>query len=320
MSRPAKHKILLEKSKEAVLAAIGQYNHPRNPYREETFCILMTNAWELLLKAKMVKESNGRLNSIWVIDNQAKRKDGKPFAKPKYKTNKSGNQITLGLTALIGSEQDFDEPLKKQLKILAEIRDDAVHFVLSDALKKSILSVASATLKSYIIILQEKFDDRIDEQLYLLPLALNMPKHFSGTVNQNEEKNLLNYIANQHESVKNKSKHQICIDIDIKFSRSKDGGILVESSKDGLPVMMDSEEIFQNKYPWTYKDGLIPKLKEFSNFKQDKQFHRVKKTLEKNKQYCDIRYLDLNKKSGSKMKFYSPNILKEFKNKLNLKK
>jgi hypothetical protein len=40
-----------QKSVDAALAAIEIYNKPDFRHREETFAILMTNAWELLLKA-----------------------------------------------------------------------------------------------------------------------------------------------------------------------------------------------------------------------------------------------------------------------------
>ena len=57
MSRRSKQKEILAKAKEAAVAAISSYNQPRFPYREETFCILMINAWELLLKAKIVSQA-----------------------------------------------------------------------------------------------------------------------------------------------------------------------------------------------------------------------------------------------------------------------
>ena len=42
---------LAEKSVQAAIAAIEIYNKPNFSYREEAFALLMSNAWELLLKA-----------------------------------------------------------------------------------------------------------------------------------------------------------------------------------------------------------------------------------------------------------------------------
>ncbi|MEF1307950.1 DUF3644 domain-containing protein, partial [Vibrio owensii] len=52
------HQIMLEKSISACISAIEIYNKPNFMHREETFSILMTNAWELLLKAKLVKDGD----------------------------------------------------------------------------------------------------------------------------------------------------------------------------------------------------------------------------------------------------------------------
>ena len=43
---------LSSKSVQAAIAAIEVYNKPNFSYREEAFALLMSNAWELLLKAK----------------------------------------------------------------------------------------------------------------------------------------------------------------------------------------------------------------------------------------------------------------------------
>ncbi len=52
----ANYKRLLDKSIAAALAAIEVYNKPHFRYREESFVVLLVNAWELLLKAKLLKD------------------------------------------------------------------------------------------------------------------------------------------------------------------------------------------------------------------------------------------------------------------------
>ena len=46
---------LLEKSKEAFLLAIELYNKPTIKYRIEGFSLFICNAWELMLKAHLVR-------------------------------------------------------------------------------------------------------------------------------------------------------------------------------------------------------------------------------------------------------------------------
>ena len=54
--RRARHTYLVEKATQAAVSAIEVYNKPGFAYREETFAILMLNAWELLLKARILRE------------------------------------------------------------------------------------------------------------------------------------------------------------------------------------------------------------------------------------------------------------------------
>ena len=52
------------KAEEALLAAIELYNKPDFRYREEAFAILALNAWELLLKAKLLAESDNQARGM----------------------------------------------------------------------------------------------------------------------------------------------------------------------------------------------------------------------------------------------------------------
>ena len=69
-----KYMLLVAKSRAACLSAIKSYNRASSLYREETFAILMINAWELLLKADLPPSSgpygllvdNVHRRHIWV--------------------------------------------------------------------------------------------------------------------------------------------------------------------------------------------------------------------------------------------------------------
>lgn len=58
---------LIEKSKEAFCLAIELYNKPTIKYRVEGFSHFICNAWELMLKAHMIKTFGE--NSIYYKDN-----------------------------------------------------------------------------------------------------------------------------------------------------------------------------------------------------------------------------------------------------------
>ena len=101
MARKARYQHLLEKSVHAALSAIEIYNKPDFKYREESFSILMVNAWELLLKTRILHKNKNKLESIYIVDSNKTRKDGKPFKSPKYKTSRSGNYLTIDVTNAI---------------------------------------------------------------------------------------------------------------------------------------------------------------------------------------------------------------------------
>ncbi|WP_222864744.1 DUF3644 domain-containing protein, partial [Serratia marcescens] len=58
--------VLLNKAVSASVTAIEVYNKPDFKFREESFSILMVNAWELLLKARILQLSNDNKDSIYV--------------------------------------------------------------------------------------------------------------------------------------------------------------------------------------------------------------------------------------------------------------
>lgn len=318
----SKHSLLLEKSIQAVLSAIELYNKPVFSYREESFSILMVNAWELLLKAKKLKDNKSKLTCLYIPVSK-KTKAEKPRQRFKYKTNRSGNYLTLGISELI--EQEIkDSNLKIQLETLVEIRDNAIHFYnASKYFEKQLLEVAVASLKSYKIIIEEWFSESLDKfNLFLIPIAFNVPQTFnvaSLSPESEAHKNLLDFISKQRQKEEDLSKHNIALVIDIKLNRA-DKGTQVRFDKNGTPMYQDSEEIFKKKYPLDYK-SLISKLKNrYTNFKQDQAFNKIKKELCKLLEFSGERFLDYEKMSGTKKTYYSSNIIKEFDKHYTIKK
>jgi len=95
--RPPLHQRFVEKAAAAITAAVEVYNKPAFLYREETFAILALNAWELLLKAKVLKDANSAISSLRVYETRL-TKAGVKSQKKFLKRNRAGNpqSITLG--------------------------------------------------------------------------------------------------------------------------------------------------------------------------------------------------------------------------------
>jgi hypothetical protein len=104
--------------------------------------------------------------------------------------------------------------------------------------------------------------------------------------------------------------------IEFRFVRKAvDTAILVKiagpDDSTALPVTISEEEI-RRRYAWTYTDLTKELRKRYSDFKIDGQFHRTKRSLEKDTRYCLLRQLDPRNARSAKQKFYDPNILKAF--------
>lgn len=101
---------LLEKAKEAFVMAIEIYNKPTIRYRVEGFSFFICNAWELMLKAYLIKK-NGE-NSIYYKDN-------------------ADRTITLEncLQKVISNEK---APVRRNLSKIIELRNTSTHFVTEE--------------------------------------------------------------------------------------------------------------------------------------------------------------------------------------------
>lgn len=306
--------IVLQKSIDAAKAAIELYNKPVFPYRNESFSILMINAWELLLKAKKLKENNNKMTSLYIKE-KVKSKKGVPTNKKKYKRNRTGNFSTLSITDLMKTEIT-DKNLNKNLLLLLEIRDNAIHcFNKPKLLEKHYLEIIVATLSSFQVALMQWFSyDISNDDMFIIPVGFNIPKEYDLTdISTKEEKNILKYISEQRNNTDNTSDFDVALNIDVKFTKSKsETASLVKYSPDGLPIKVDSEEVFQGKYPLSY-EKLIEKLRgRYTNFKQNKEFWDLKNKFEQSEKCSGVRYLDYYNKKGTQKRYYSPEMIKEF--------
>ena len=105
---------LVDKSVDAYVLALETINRLSIKYRIESFTHLICNAWELLLKAR-------------VLDVQASREA--IYRKTKRGEPKQTISLREALIKVIPSEK---EPLRRNLEVVADLRDEAMHFVISE--------------------------------------------------------------------------------------------------------------------------------------------------------------------------------------------
>ena len=158
---------LLDKSIASMLSAIEIYNKPNFGYREETFAILAVNAWELLLKAYILRINKYNLNSIYFLES-VKKKDGTLSTRKTPVLNKSKNPRTITISDAIIKLYKLGKMPKNlinSIESIIELRDNAVHFVNEKTIMKEIQEIGFACIKNYMSIIK-KWDIEIELSKY----------------------------------------------------------------------------------------------------------------------------------------------------------
>jgi hypothetical protein len=156
------YKQLVDKSVAAALAAIEVYNKPDFRYREESFVILIVNAWELLLKAKILKDSGNRLSTLYVRCGKNNHQ---------IKRSRTGNPLTIELLGAM-NKLALDSVVADNLKSLVDIRDTAVHFYNDDGVRYVVFTLGVAALRNYQHLASDWFNKNLASyHFYILPIG-----------------------------------------------------------------------------------------------------------------------------------------------------
>jgi len=315
---------MLCKSVDAIIGAIEVYNKPSFAYREESFAILAINAWELLLKARILQVDDNRLSAI--IDHEHHRmRNGKMSQKFYRKKNRSGNYVSIGLfkalNRLVNDYGDrIDDLVRKNLEALTEIRDNAIHFLnKSFDLTKKVHEVGTASLKNYLALARQWFGVDLSEyRLFLMPIAFlgELPVGGELIPRNHEERRVLEYIRKLESEVDDDTTKDfnLSLHLDIRIRRVADASaptVRISNSPEATPITLQEEDV-REQYPWDYQILTTRLQKRYFDFLLNQDYHKVRKRLERSPKFCRTRYLDPGNPKSNKKNFYNPNILKEF--------
>lgn len=318
----SRFRALFDKSIASGLSAIEVYNKPDFAYREETFSVLLVNAWELLLKARIVLLEKNRISAIFEYERR-KNADGSQSIKLYRKKNRSGNVVTIGLfkayDALTQKYRDSIDPLvRENLEALVEIRDNSIHFFNKDLdLKKKVLEIGAASLRNYANLSRRWFGaDLSCYNFFIMPLAFVRDFHTAECITLNgEERKVLSYINSRQEQVTEDpaSDYALSLEVDFSIKRKSQGGteVRLSNNADAIPVRLEEKSVLE-KYPWDYGNLSAYLSNRYQDFLQNKDYHNIRKPLEDDPRFCLERLLDPTNQKSSKKRFYNPNIVKEF--------
>jgi len=316
----ALHQKFLDKSHAAMIAAIEVYNKPTFSYREETFCILAVNAWELLLKAKILKEAKNDTKAIQVRLPRALKGGGKSTKQMTVKKNRTGNAMTLQLsacvTALERSKDRADrvpQEVALNLEAIIDVRDNATHFIVASALlQRNVLELACASVRNYVALTKVWFDRDFGSTLSLmLPVAFfHGAEEVGAVVITRDEKRLIDRLQATATQPAADGEYQVAVRVDVRLRRSNlDTAANVQVTRDAeaLAVRLDENQLMDS-YPWSYSDLQAQLRRRRPEIKFNAKFHAIKKPLMGERGLVHSRLLDPNNPHSSKKDFYSPNM------------
>jgi hypothetical protein len=137
---------LVEKSVDAYVLALETINRLSIKYRVESFTHLICNAWELLLKARILDVQTSR-DAIY------------------YKTKRGDPKRTISLRdALVKVVPNDKEALRRNLEVVADLRDESMHFVISEV-PNDVLLLFQACVINYHKKLNEWFGISLSDRV-----------------------------------------------------------------------------------------------------------------------------------------------------------
>lgn len=314
---------LLEKAKSALISAIEVYNKPDFKYREETFSILVLNAWELLLKAKMIKDADNNPRSVYVYERR-QTKSGDLSKKRYIKRNRSGNPYTKSLSQLIieldrNPKTRLVPPVRSNLKAITEIRDNAIHYMnAGPKLSKRVLEIGTANIRNFIDLANKWFSvDMTEYDLFLMPIGFIVTEGTAKAISPpSDEANVIRYLESliQETSDTGTSGYYVALEIDISMKRSSvdpQWQVKVTDDPDALEVQISEEDI-RKAFPWDYAE-LNRRLRDrYEDFKLNKKYHSIRMPLKEDPRYVKTRHLDPSNPNSQSKDWYNPNIVQVF--------
>lgn len=320
--RPPLHQRFVEKAAAAITAAVEVYNKPAFLYREETFAILALNAWELLLKAKVLKDANNVIASLRVYESR-QTKAGKTSQKQYLRRNRAGNPQSISLGVCISRldvtpASRLPKEVRANLDALVEIRDNSVHFITaSPTLARQAQELAAACVQNFTLLARRWFNKELAGVLNLvLPLSFVAPaKDARAVVVSVDESRLIAHLKTLARDVGDgDGDYAVAIRLQVKLEKSalaNASKVQVSKDADAIKVQLAEEDI-REKYPWTYDELCKRMTDRYTDFKMNKVFHNLRKPLLADEKYAKVRYLDLGNTASPKKPYFNSNILQVF--------
>ena len=282
----------------AVLAAIEIYNKPTVEYREQTFALLMSNAWEVLLKARLVQQAGGKVNVLYRREQGSRRYRRIPgISEP----------MTISLREALG-RVSLPNPLVANIRGIMSVRNRAAHLgVLAPELRQRVLEFGTAAVQNFIMMSAEWFGEPVDAS-YLLPVGfLGQAVLVKGTYPKAQQ-DLLNDLNDISDSSNGSDESGYCVTLsmDVNLNRKLVGGGNIGVTNDpSAPAVRVSDDEALELYPATYAEIAESCKKRYQGFRRNKQFYEVMVKVKADPACSHERRLDPKNPKSAKKVFYN---------------
>lgn len=208
--------------------------------------------------------------------------------------------------------------MKANLEALAEVRNNAVHFVNNDdLLQRMVFELSAANVMNYGSLVELWFGETLDSyNLHLLPLGfLQTRARIGATVISANERNLISFLEAAALSSRDE-KSEFCVMLDVAVKMTKRDTVnavdLVRSKDEHSTKVLLTEEDIRDKYPLDYRK-MSDRLKaRYGDFKENAKYHKIRTALQDDHRYAHTRLLDMENPSSGKKTYFSRNIMTEF--------
>jgi hypothetical protein len=312
---------LFDKSVAAITSAVEIYNKPGFQYRDETFALLALNAWELIMKARVVQVDPNKQKAIHVYQRRL-TKAGVLGTKEYLERGRSGNPKTIGIRQAIAkldfhASSKLPDAVKNNIEALMEVRDCSAHFFSpSMALRRQLLEIGTAAVRNFVWYGRKWFKKDLSDHLQiLLPIGF-VNAGGALVISSTEEKNLLVCIRDLAQSSAPTETNDLHFQTSIEVQIKKTGvtntpTVKVTNDPTAMPVVLTEENLAQS-HPWTYDEVTKRCKARYSDFKVTQKYHDLRRVVAGDVKLFRLRLLDPTNPKGIKKPFYSTNVLAFF--------
>ncbi len=278
-------------AKAAMLSAVEVYNKTAFEYREEAFCVLAVNAWEVLLKARIVSINDNHIQSIY------RPKEGRTYPKSK----RTGSILTIGLKDVI-SRLSLPANVSENVLTLQDIRNEITHLgTLHSKIRHQIAQFGTASVQNFFRLFSEWFGEPI-ENIYPVPVGFVGEAATVTAMPNMKQRELLKHLRTiSATNPTDDDGYHVTLRLSVDLvPTSRGGGSVGPTNDPNAPVVQLSDSDYLKIYPLRYSDLMNCCKKRYENFKRDICFWAIYNQIKDDPNCAHERKLDPNNPKSQK--------------------